>query len=299
MARVDNGLALTTALLQPGWKTQADGYGLITIQATFKSDRAGTFAPCVRGTPFPVTAYNFCMSHKNTISWDTLGMATLVVDYVGIDPTVNSGNNTNPQLVTSNAVASENITSHENFLVAKADYTGVIAGSSYTSSTVGPLVDIKNSSDYVEKVTSPGSIVLLTKKNSVVGANGACFEDQTKGGRFIGFVDKNFPEFYGKMNYLSPTTAISGHVYVKTTTLVGKFLSMLGESSADQTWGSNLPEIVPDYLAISTYMGTYGPVFLLSQVNVEDFGTIYKVNYEIRYSKEGWSTSVYKFNGVS
>jgi hypothetical protein len=226
-------------------------------------------------------------------------MATIVVDYVGIDTSINAGNNTNPQLVVSNAVASENITSHENFLTAKADYTGEIAGTSYTSSTVGPLVDIKNANDYVEKVTSPGSIVLLTKKNSVVGANGSCFEDQSKGGRFIGFVDKNFPEFYGKTSYLSPTTSIAGHVYVKTTTMVGKFMSMLGESSADQTWGSNLPEIVPDYLDVPTYMGTYGPVFLLSQVNVEDFGTIYKINYEIRYSKEGWSTSVYKFNGVS
>jgi hypothetical protein len=46
-------------------------------------------------------------------------------------------------------------------------------------------------------------------------------------------------------------------------------------------------------------MGTFGPVFLLSQVNVEDFGIIYKVNYEIRYSKEGWSDKVYKFNGVT
>jgi hypothetical protein len=299
MARIDNGNALATAILQPSWKTTADGYGLITIAAQFKTDQTSSFDPCVRGTAFPVTAYNYCKSHKNTVSWDNLGMATLNVDYVGIDLSTNGGSYSNPQLTVANVVVSESITSHENFLTAQADYTGVIAGTSYSPDTAGPLVDIKDADDYIEKVTSPGSIVLLTKKNSCVGENGACFEDETKGGRFVGFIDKNYPEFYGKTNYLSPTTAISGHVYVLNAALVGTFMSKLGQSSADQTWGGVLPKIVPDYLNVASYMGTFGPVFLLSQINVEDFGIIYKVNYEIRYSKEGWSTKVYKFNGIS
>lgn len=32
---------------------------------------------------------------------------------------------------------------------------------------------------------------------------------------------------------------------------------------------------------------------LLSQVNVEEFGALYKVSYEVRYSKEGWDEKVY------
>ena len=38
----------------------------------------------------------------------------------------------------------------------------------------------------------------------------------------------------------------------------------------------------------------YGPVNLLSQVNVEEYGTIFKVMYEIRYSREGWPPNVYR-----
>ena len=89
MARIDQGNDLTADILQPGYTTTSDGYGLITITATFKSDAAtGSFAPFVRGTAFPVAAYNYCTSHKGSISWDALGIATLKVDYVGIDPSV-------------------------------------------------------------------------------------------------------------------------------------------------------------------------------------------------------------------
>jgi hypothetical protein len=32
---------------------------------------------------------------------------------------------------------------------------------------------------------------------------------------------------------------------------------------------------------------------LLSQVNVEDYGLLYKVNYEIRYNRNGYAKAVY------
>jgi hypothetical protein len=32
---------------------------------------------------------------------------------------------------------------------------------------------------------------------------------------------------------------------------------------------------------------------LLSQVNVEDFGSLYKVNYEIRFNRDGYIKTVY------
>ena len=32
---------------------------------------------------------------------------------------------------------------------------------------------------------------------------------------------------------------------------------------------------------------------LLAQVNTEDFGSLFKVNYEIRYNREGYNASVY------
>jgi hypothetical protein len=32
---------------------------------------------------------------------------------------------------------------------------------------------------------------------------------------------------------------------------------------------------------------------LLSQVSVEDFGSLYKVNYEIRFNRDGYNASTY------
>jgi len=32
---------------------------------------------------------------------------------------------------------------------------------------------------------------------------------------------------------------------------------------------------------------------LLSQVNVEEYGSLFKIIYEIRYSREGWDSGVY------
>lgn len=51
-------------------------------------------------------------------------------------------------------------------------------------------------------------------------------------------------------------------------------------------------------MAVSTGLaptgsGTFGNKNLLSQINVEEYGLLYKVMYEIRYSNEGWPPNVY------
>jgi hypothetical protein len=41
-------------------------------------------------------------------------------------------------------------------------------------------------------------------------------------------------------------------------------------------------------------VGDFGNnVNLLSQVNVEEYGALYKIMYEIRYAKAGWERDVY------
>lgn len=44
MARISNGNALTTALLQPGWTFENNGYGLITVKARWAIDEASAFS---------------------------------------------------------------------------------------------------------------------------------------------------------------------------------------------------------------------------------------------------------------
>jgi hypothetical protein len=286
MARIDQGDSLSSAILQPGWKTSADGYGLITITATYKTDNNGDFDPCVRGTAFPDAGYSYCKSHKNSISWDTLGIATITVDYVGIDPDINGGDYTNPQVSASNGLTSENISTNPNFFVTGGDgYGDVIAGPpTFETSKLGPTVT------YIDDAGVKRS------RDSFVGQHGACFETP-EGGRFIGFVDPTDKHFYGKTNYLSPVTSFSGHFYTTSSSDVQHMIRFLGTSSRDNDWAGTMPDIVPTYaggtFVSSTADGEYNQL-LLSQVNIEDYGLLYKVNYEVRYSVQGWPDEVYR-----
>jgi len=287
MARIDQGNPLTTDILQPGWTSNSDGFGLITINATFKSDRnTGDFAPFVRGTAFPSSGYNYCYSHRGSISWDTLGIATLKVDYVGIDPSVNGGNRTNANTSVANGLTAEHISSHPHFFTSASGYVGdPLAGlpsdfgGAYDDSTKGPVVNAYNA--------TTGKPVQVPSSE---GYHGACFESGT-GGRFIGFVDPAYPDLYGKTQYLSPTTTYSGVIYTKNISEVQALYLLLGTATATQSWG--VFKLIPDW-------GPYGVgpdgdnKNLLSQVNVETYGLLYKVVYEIRYSAYGWSSRVYK-----
>lgn len=284
MARVSKGNSLTADILQSGWTSTSDGFGLIIINATFKSDaNTGSFAPFVRGAAFPAGGYTYCKSHKGSISWDALGIATLKVDYVGIDPSV-GGVRTIPNTSVANGLTAENITSHPNFFSAAAGYSGgPLAGlpsnfgGAYDDSTIGPMVNVINTTT-MKAVSVP----------SCEGYNGACFETG-QGGRFIGFVDPDYPALYGKTQYLARTTTMSGIMYTTSQSDVQALYALLGSATATNSWG--VFNLIPTWAPVGT--GTYGNTNLLSQINVEEYGLLYKIMYEIRYSKEGWPPNVY------
>lgn len=272
MARVNKGNALTAEILQPGWTVQSDGFGLNTCTATYKLTRAAVESLDVRGVPFPVTGYTYLKAHKTSMSFDALGICTARVDYVGIDPDVNSGNRTRPNTSVANGLTSENITSHPNFFTTYAPFTGPIAGTTYAESDKGPQI-----------IRADGN-----KGKSYVGDNGACFERPTAG-RFIGFVDPAFPAYFGKTSYLATTTTYSGIMYVSQVGFVQALMALLNTATSTNAWG--IFNLIPEWGPVGT--GVSGHQNLLSQVNVEEFGSLYKILYEIRYSKAGWHPKTY------
>lgn len=290
MAIVINGNPLTTALLQPGWTVVNDGFGLNTSTTVYKVDTTFDIdAFAVKGNAHPDPAYSYLKLDKWKISWDSLDIATLTVDYVGIDTNVNSGVRTNPNTSSANGLTTENLTTHPNFFVADAAFTtGPIAGISYAQSPLGPLVEIKSPVDYVTQVIA-GKTIIISKKQSYIGLNGACFED-LNGGRFIGFVDPDYPNYFGKTNYLTRTTSYSGVMYSTVLADVQALLALLNSATATNSYG--IFDLLPAWAPIGVGSGG-GNVNLLSQVNVEEFGSLYKIMYEIRYSKVGWHSSVY------
>lgn len=277
MAIKNTGNDLVTPILQSGWTVVSDGFGLHTSVSVYKADTTSALTTfLVKGTAHPDPSYTYLKIDKWRISWDALDIATVTVDYVGIDPSINSGVRTNPNTSSANGLTSEPITSHPNFFTADPLFSGVIAGSGpYTQSSLGPIVKTK---------TAP-----IKDTQSYIGSNGACFES-ANGGRFIGFVDPSYPSLYGKTNYLASTTSYSGVIYSTTLADVQALLALLNTATATTTWG--VFDLLPSWAPIGTVSGV-GHKNLLSQVNVEQFGALYKINYEIRYSKTGWSNKVY------
>jgi hypothetical protein len=287
MARIDVGNNLAEPKLAPGWKVSDDGYGLRTCTATYTADKDSGF-DYIRGDAFPISGYEYLKLHKQTSVFNGLGIQLQTCDYVGIDPETNSGVYTNPQVSTANGLTSENISTNPNFFLPGGDgYGDVIANIAFASSPLGPVVPYMDGT--VKK-----------SRQSFVGDHGACFETED-GGRFIGFVDPIYKHFFGKTNYLAPTSSFSGHFYTSQQSDVQNMLAYLGTTSYDNDWSGTMPKIVPEYFGTSFHSsiadGEYDQL-LLAQVNVEDFGLLYKISYEVRYSIQGWPEEVYRKSSI-
>jgi hypothetical protein len=274
MGRVETGNDLVAGLLQPGWKVSYDGYGLQTCTATYKSDRFGSFAYIERGSSFSEIGFTNLKQHKSTISFDSLGIATATVDYVGIELTCNSGLRTEPQVSGSQGLTSENITTHPNFFELATGFSGTpIAG----VGTGGTLA------------TPAYPAVAGTNPVEYTGNNGATFELAT-GRKFLGFKKAESKDFYGKTNYLAPQTSFSGHFYTTQSATVQGMIARVGKTSGDGSFLSI--DLLPAYMG-STFTVSGKNQLLLAQVNTEDYGSLYKVQYEIRFNREGYVASVY------
>lgn len=274
MALIENGNDLVQPIILPGWTVQNDGFGLVTSTTKYKADTTFDVDTLTdRGTPHPDPTYSFLKAHKYSISWDALGIAYVTVDYVGIDPDSSEGQRTQPNTSGANGLTAENITSHPNFFVGQAGFFGPIAGiQPYEQDETGEFAPMVNGSP------------------AYLGLNGACFEKK-KGGRFIGFVNPAYSQFYGKTQYLAATTTYSGVIYAASDALVLDFLSYLNKATSTTAWGSW--DLLPDWAPVGFQMGVGGRN-LLSQINVESYGSLFKISYEIRYAERGWDVDVYK-----
>jgi hypothetical protein len=275
MAKISQGNALTTPLLQPGGKIQGDGYGLLTATCVWKADEAAAVNSVInRGSSCPIGAgLGTLTAHKYAISYDALDIATLTVDYVGIDSSYYSGTRTEPQITGSQGLTSENITAHPNFFSLATGFAGAPIAGVGTGTTSVPIY----------------ATVPITGGVEYEGNNGSRFQEQN-GNKFLGFKKALYPGYYGKTNYLAPQTSFSGHFYTTDAANVTGLRDRVGKTSATNQFNSI--KLVPDYVGTSFVNGTKAQL-LLAQISFEDFGTLYKVQYEVRYNREGYEPATY------
>jgi hypothetical protein len=274
MARISQGDALTTPIQQPGAKIQGDGYGLLTATVVWKADESASINSVInRGSTCPLVGLGTLTAHKYSIAYDALGIATITVDYVGIESSYHSGQRTDPQITTNQGLTSEPLTTHPNFFELAAGFTGEPIVGVGTGTLAAPVYEQKSENNKVE----------------YEGNNGSRFELQS-GGKFLGFKVPEYKTFYGKTSYLAPVSAFSGIFYTTQSSTVQNLLDRVGKTSGDGTFDS-IP-LIPTYLGTSFQIDGFNQL-LLSQVNTEDFGDLYKVHYEVRYNREGYDYNVY------
>jgi hypothetical protein len=272
MALVKTGNALTSPLLQPGAKFIQDGYGLTVGTLTFKVDKAGSSASFFRGASCPITAFSYCKMHKASVEIGALDLDTWTAEYVGI---AGGSSSTEPQITGSQGLTSEHITTHPNFFVTATGFTGSpIAG-------VGASPGTKANPNY--------EAVPDTNPTEYGGNNGATFESP-KGRKFLGFKKAEFEDFYGKTNYLAPQCSLAGIFYTTSSSIVNDHRNAVGKTSGNGTFAGK--KLVPDYMG-TTFTISGKNQLLLAQVSFEDFGLLYKVQYELRFNREGYNASVY------
>jgi hypothetical protein len=273
MAIVKTGNALASPQLQPGAKFIQDGYGLTVGTLTFKVDKTGSSASFYRGASCPITAFSYCKMHKASVDIGALDLDTWTAEYVGI---AGGSATTEPQITGSQGLTSEHITTHPNFFE-----TATALGFSGS-----PIAGVG---------TSPGTKAdpnyqLVTGTSEYGGNNGSTFESP-KGRKFMGFKKAEFNDFYGKTNYLAPQCSISGIFYTTTSSIVNDHRNAVGKTSGNGTFAAS-KKLVPDYMG-TTFTISGKNQLLLAQVSFEDFGLLYKVQYELRFNREGYVASVY------
>jgi hypothetical protein len=221
---------------------------------------------------------SYCDAHKYSITYDALNIATITVDYVGIDPTVNGANLTKPQITGSQGLTTEHITTHPNFFKLATGFTGdPIAGLDGPSESGGT------------EDTPKYTIVSGTNPAEYEGNNGATFE-LSIGRKFLGFKKAKYPDFYGKTNYLAPQCSFSGIFYTSLTANVVNLRNAVGKTSGTGAFAGIT--LTPDYMGTAFTVSSKNQL-LLAQVSFEDFGTLFKVQYEIRFNRLGYAPAVY------
>jgi len=268
MARVSKGDSLNSAVLQPGWVIEKDGFGLLTCKATYVVHHGNTSGTSVgsgvqavdaapsRGATFVQDSRLRCHQASSTLNAN--GLQVISADFIGIA----EGAMTEPEVRGQSSTLTEPITRHPNF--------PKIGGTPET-----PLF-------------------------------GGEFETTNGGGQvFKGFTDPTFAK-YGLKSYLAPSFLITGHFYTSDMSVAKKIKDLQCTTSSNGSWdgikllggvqalqGASLSKAIGNWLAKDE-----SDQLLLTGAGFEFLGHLCKVSYEITVATDGWDNDVYPYNSV-
>jgi hypothetical protein len=268
MAPITKGNDLDTPVLQPGYVVADDGYQVLTCKAVYKCNHGVAGGAFTRGDSFGPDPR--LKAHKISISYGANDIATVTVDYIGLET---ESAFSLPNVSGSATLTTEPITNHPNFFVAGS--SGGIAGP-------GPY--------------TPSTIVSSLKPygQPFQGDNGAIFE-LADGGRFLGFYDNADPvarKLYQKTGYLAPTSTFNGVIYTNTAGNINTFRGYIGKTM-NQRGPTGFAYLLPSYYGSAFLSPDEDDQLLIASAHFEDYGAIFKISYELRFNAEGYTHLVY------
>lgn len=279
MAKISQGDDLLTAVLQPGWTIENDGYQVLTCKATYKCDNATAAAAFARGDSFTEDAR--LKAHKIVVSYGALGVATITVDFIGLE--LEEESFSAPNVTGTTTLTTEQIQNHPNFFVSTA--SGGIAGPKpyAVSTTVKKLKPFTDRGPVYE------------------GGYGSIFETE-EGGKFLGFYSQSSTDLaarklYQRTSYLAPTSSVSGVIYTNNSANVNTFLGYVGKTMY-QRGPDGFGYLLPSYFTPPFQAPDEDDQWLIASVHFEDYGELYKLSYELRFNREGYSGLVYSSTNV-
>lgn len=273
MAPITKGNDLDTPVLQPGYIVADDGYQVLTCKATYKCNHGVADGSFTRGDSFVPDPR--LKAHKISISYAANNIAIVTVDYIGLET---ESAYSLPNVSGSATLTTEPLTNHPKFFVANS--AGGIAGPS-PYSTATTITALKPYTHIFE------------------GDNGAVFELST-GGKFLGFYkhdEAGARKLYQKTGYLSPTSTVNGVLYTNSSANINTLLGYVGKTMY-QRGPDGFGYLLPSYFSPPFKAPDEDNQWLIASVHFEDYGALFKLSYELRFNREGYSPKVYTSTNV-
>ena len=276
MAKISQGDSLMTPLLQPGYTIENNGYGLLTCKATYKCDETTADSAIVRGDSFGPDSRLKC--HKVVVAYNALGVCNISADYIGLADAESEWSQ--PEIGAAASLTAETITTHPRFMTTDGLSIAGVGTGTNTAPVYAPAFSIKTLKPYDAGIWE--------------GNNGAIFELKN-GGKFLGFYSRandTAKKMFGRTSYLAPTSTFRGVIYTNNSAKVPTFLSYVGKTMYKRG-PDNFANLLPSYYGNTFRATDETNQLLITSLGVEDYGTLYKFTYELRFNREGYPFEVY------
>lgn len=265
----------------PGWGIRNDGFGLLesTIQIRTSQDNRGSLPG--KGDKHPRDERLFL--YRKEVNKVQAGLIEVRLEYAGIE----QNDRTEVKLSISSASSTDPIETHPNFA---AKIGGKPSAPLNGAVFIDPSSNLPSSDD--------GSAIFsefstLAQTNTEGDPAGEAEETEYR-----------LNKFAGVKSFYNPGISMKGEFFCKDLEIAGNVLSCIGKTSTSGTW--NGVELIPAWgmTAISPALQASGYEFyngqvlqrnlLLNAAGIEQYGTIYKVSYEITMSGgRGWLEEIY------